>query len=129
MSLNARLAFLRAASGLSAGELAELAGLAPSLVAMIERGERGANGRLAVSTAASLARVLGCTIDWLVSGHGTEPDDAAVLRAVARAQREHEDPANIAPDVPEALEPTGPVPCPPVDDLDARPSMTGTDGR
>lgn len=73
-----------------------------------------------------LASALGARVDWLLFEEGAGPTAEQVREAVERARRAR-DPNTIAD---EAEEATGPVVCPPVDDLeDPRPSMTGTDGR
>jgi len=90
---------------------------------MIETGRRKNIER---GTARGLASVLGCTVGWLLEGEGAPPTPSQVQAAVERARRAR-DPNAVAD---EAEEATGPVGCPPVDDLeDLRPSMTGTDGR
>ena len=68
-------------------EISTLAGLAPSHVALILR--RGAERRgagLSGKTAAALAKVLGCSTDWLLTGEGERPTPEAVRAAVERAR-------------------------------------------
>jgi transcriptional regulator with XRE-family HTH domain len=67
---------------LSAREVARLAQLQPSHVSLIES---GAVANVRVDTLTALARVLGCSLDWLVNGIGDAPDDDAVRAAVALA--------------------------------------------
>lgn len=73
---------MRLAARLSARDLSELAGLAPSYVAKLER---GAAANPTATSLASLAQVLGCSVGWLAAGEGEAPAMDAVLRAVAAA--------------------------------------------
>lgn len=83
--LSLRLKALRERAGLRPVELGELVGLkSPANVSMIERGDRGP--RLSATLAVHIARTLGCTVEWLVEGIGSEPDEFAVRAAVARAE-------------------------------------------
>lgn len=86
-SIGARLKARREAAGIERSELGGLAGLSPALVGMIERGDRA---NIAAATAVALARVLGTTAEYLVTGDGDPPPDAAVRAAVesARAERD-----------------------------------------
>lgn len=81
-----RLRSMRARAGLSGGELSRLAGLARAHVGLIES---RAIKTIEAPTAAALATVLGCSLDWLVLGQGEAPSDAALAAAVnaARARR------------------------------------------
>lgn len=79
-TLGDRLRSLRERAGLKPAELGERAGLkSPAHVSMIERGERGEN--LSAAVAISLARVLGCSVEYLIEG--IDPNDIA---DVARAE-------------------------------------------
>lgn len=77
-----RLQHARELSGLSARRLGTLAGLSTATVALIESGERKAPS---AETLARLAKVLGVSLDWLISGAGDPPDEATVRAAVAAA--------------------------------------------
>ena len=83
MSIATRLAQLRAISGLSQEELGRLAGLSPAYVGHIERGE----GRPIAQNLAALARVLGCSLDWLVNEYGQPPTADHVQGSVVVARR------------------------------------------
>lgn len=75
---------LRAKAGISARELARVAGLSETHVSQIETTlGAGVNAK----TLAPLARALGTSIDWLVSGEGAEPSQEDVRAAVERAHR------------------------------------------
>ena len=78
-----RLAELRNAAELSARELSLLAGLSHSLVGLIESGHVETPTS---ATSAALARVLGCSLDWFISGVGSAPSARAVKLAVVRAR-------------------------------------------
>lgn len=82
-----RIRHLRGIAGLSAAEVGRAAGLKnPNHVSMIERGERGKD--VAASTAIALARVLGCSVEFLCDGDGDEPSPAQVREAFDRATAE-----------------------------------------
>jgi transcriptional regulator with XRE-family HTH domain len=87
-SVAKRLTWLRGVSGLERPELEALAGLYKGHVWLIEHGNRGEKGELSAATVLGLARVLGCTAEWLLSGRGAPPADAQVLAAVAAARAE-----------------------------------------
>lgn len=72
--LKDRLAAARTARGLTQRQVAEEADISLSLVSLLERGERT---DLRVSAAAELARVLGCSVSWLLTGEGKAPEGAA----------------------------------------------------
>lgn len=78
-----RLKLLRGLGGVSLRELARLAGTSAGYPALIEAGERE---RLGGDVAASLARVLGCTMEFLVCGVGERPSKAVVIAAIERAR-------------------------------------------
>ncbi len=80
-TLAGRLRRARELSGLSARALSRLAGLSAAHVSLIE----DARPNLEAQTAAKLARVLGVTMEWLVSGTGAEPSAARVSDAVSAA--------------------------------------------
>lgn len=85
MDLPTRLREARAhVADLSARDLAELAGLSPSHITLIESGRRP---RVHASTAAALCEVLGLSLDWLVSGKGPTPIPRRVRAAVETARR------------------------------------------
>ena len=69
--------------GLSTRELDRLAGITEGHTSLIETGARP---NIEARTAASLARVLGVSLDWLVTGAGKEPSERAVRSAVAAAR-------------------------------------------
>lgn len=81
-----RLRYLRSLSYLSQRDLAKLAGLTPTHVATIESSTlpRGPEN-IAARTVASIATVLGSSIDWLYAGAGRKPRPHQVAKAVARA--------------------------------------------
>lgn len=81
-----RLHVVRVRAGLSARELSRLAGLTGAHVGLVESGTIKAVG---APTAAALARVLGCSLDWLVLGQGEPPSDAELAAAVAAARARH----------------------------------------
>lgn len=71
------------ASKLGCRELDRLAGLAEGHVSMIETGRRP---NLEMSTATALVRVLGVSLDWLVSGVGPTPSARSVRMSVEAAR-------------------------------------------
>jgi transcriptional regulator with XRE-family HTH domain len=89
MQIADRVRIARELSGLSARRVSHLAGLAPSHVALIERGGTD----VSANTAASLAGVLGCSLDWLVRGVGRPPSRRTVRRAVDKAVENDTPPA------------------------------------
>lgn len=117
------LAGWREGNGVSQGRVASSLGVTQATVAGWEAGHR----RPELHTALALEDLTEGDVPVESWGYSGGLMDAA-RRVLARRDL---DPNAIAPDVPEALEPvdpTGPVPCPPVDDLEARPSRTGTEG-
>jgi transcriptional regulator with XRE-family HTH domain len=61
--------------------LSRIAGVSPSTVGEIERGNRAS---LSSDTAKSITDACGLSLDWLLSGKGTAPDpqaSAAMIRA------------------------------------------------
>lgn len=81
--LPTRLELARVLAGLSMQELSKLSGLAGSHARLIAR---GAVRSPRVEAAERLARTLGVSLDWLVSGIGPEPTPASVQAAVAKAR-------------------------------------------
>ena len=82
-TLAERLKELREEAGISCREVARLAGCAQAIVSRTERSEKG----ISRATAERLARLFGCSLDWLCMGNGPRPDDAAVLASVKKAAR------------------------------------------
>lgn len=82
-SLGARLRSVRELAGLSARELDRLAGQAEGHATVIELRESTA---VRTDTADRYARVLGVSLDWLVSGSGDAPTQRSVRLAVDRAR-------------------------------------------
>lgn len=98
MSMPLRLSRVLASSGVSAREVARLAGLSSEAhVGMIIRGSVESP---TVSTIAAIARALGCTVGYLIAGEGEAPSDEQVRASVAAARAR----------------------------LDAAPAATGTEG-
>lgn len=87
MTIGERLREARLLGELSARELSGLAGVAAGHVALLESGERE---HPRSDTLVALARVLGVSLDWLVSGNGETPTVESVRAAVdaARAERQ-----------------------------------------
>ncbi len=83
MSVVERLRKARGLAGLTGSELGTLAGLSKGTVSMIESGNREDPSG---STVAALARVLGVSADWLLSGTEPEPSEEQVKAAVAAAR-------------------------------------------
>jgi len=78
-----RIQKLRERAELSARELCRLAAISEGHVALIESGHvRHVGG----DTVLKIARVLGTSADWLLSGEGREPSDSAIRSAVAAAR-------------------------------------------
>jgi transcriptional regulator with XRE-family HTH domain len=78
-NLGDRLREARSLAGISGRRLDALAELRAGHVASIEAGRRP---NIEAKTAMSLARVLGVTLDWLLTGVGDEPTELSVRRAV-----------------------------------------------
>lgn len=90
-TIGERLKSLRESAGLKPVELGRLADLkSPGHISMIERGERGVDddGRVTLSAtvAVSLARVLGCSVEYLVTGNEDGPD-GETIRAHVKVAR------------------------------------------
>lgn len=77
-----RVRELRTVGGVSARKLARLAGWNDTALSAAESG----GGSMSAERALVLAKVLGTTVEWLVSGEGVAPTEAEVLAAVARAE-------------------------------------------
>ena len=86
---------LQQVSDLDAKELSLLAGLSPSHVGQIRRGQVVS---VQGETADRLARVTGASRAWLAFGEGNAPSDEAIRTAVAaaRAARDATDPLDLA---------------------------------
>lgn len=83
-TLSTRLVALCDMGGVKPAELRKLAGLKSTQHAMqILAGERR---DVTALTAVKVARAFGVSTDWLVTGEGKAPDDAAVKRAVKRGR-------------------------------------------
>lgn len=83
MSVVERLKQARTMAGLTGSELGKLAGLSGGVVSMIESGNRKDPSG---STVAALARVLGVTADWLLTGSEPDPTEEQVKAAVTAAR-------------------------------------------
>jgi hypothetical protein len=78
-----RLRWLMTITGLTAGRLAALAGISnPNLYVYLAGSDKRRGFR--AETWDAMAQVFGASTDWLTFGRGTRPDEAEVLRAVAR---------------------------------------------
>lgn len=71
IGIGGRLRALREAGGLEPLALSRAAGVSYSLVCMLESGNRGA--RISARVALDLARVLGCSVEYLVDGAEATP--------------------------------------------------------
>lgn len=89
-----RLRQARDLAGISARKLSRLADLAPVHVSLIESNERP---RIEAETAEKLARVLGISLDWLISGTGKLPPARTVLAAVTAAETSASDADDSGP--------------------------------
>ena len=83
MTLVERLRQARQLGGVTGADLGVRAGLSKGAVSMIESGNRPDPSG---STVAALAKVLGVSADWLLSGTEPGPDAEAVKAAVALAR-------------------------------------------
>lgn len=82
-TIGERLGFARQLAECSMREISILAGCDPTAVRLIEIGERpDPRG----STLAAVGRVLGCSVDWLISGTGPAPTEEQVRAAVEQAR-------------------------------------------
>lgn len=85
-TLAARVKYVRGfVPTLSKRQLSLMAGLSPSMVGMIERGQRMS---LESETASGLADVLGVTLDWLLLGRGSNPKVRSTTEHIMRAMAE-----------------------------------------
>lgn len=80
----------RLVEGLTAAELSSLIGVSAGYIALLEAGTRSNPGSDIVTR---LARVLGCSAGWLLTGEGQAPEAPEVRVAVARAREAHRGPA------------------------------------
>ncbi len=71
---------LRERAGLSCRALGRMADVSSSLVGYIEAGERSGKTK-----AEPFAKVLGCSLDWLIAGKGEAPTEQELETAVKRA--------------------------------------------
>jgi transcriptional regulator with XRE-family HTH domain len=78
-----RLRRARGIANVGSRELDALAGLAAGHTSMIEGRKRSS---IDSDTAVKLARALGVSIDWLVTGEGREPTAKTMRAASARAR-------------------------------------------
>ena len=90
--LGSRIAALRRDAGLSQAELAARLGVSPSAMGMYEQGRREPSAQLLVA----LARELGVTTDFLLTGKAAAPAEtdaltSLILSRVAAADRRLED--------------------------------------
>ena len=76
--LGARIAALRRDAGLSQAELAARLGVSPSAMGMYEQGRREPSAQLLVT----LARELGVTTEFLLTGNPAAPAEADALTAM-----------------------------------------------
>lgn len=83
MTPGERLADLRDRSGLTTRELADLAGVSRGYVSHVER-DRFQPGKKAFG----IARVLGCSFEWIVFGDGDPPTNRQIAQAVRAAREE-----------------------------------------
>ena len=92
-SFGGRVRHLRQqAEDLACAELDRLAGLHRGHVWQIENGARENPER---ETVRGLARVLGCTVGWLLEAEGDAPSAADVAAAVTRARAAREVPDGV----------------------------------
>lgn len=82
MLMRERVTWARQRAQISARQLSRLAGLTSAHVSHIERGMMTPG----TSVVTSLAEVLGCSLDWLVSGHGEPPTDERIAASVQAAR-------------------------------------------
>jgi len=97
-TFTARFRWLMAVADLRQSAVARLTNLSPKTVEFFSSGRRS---NPTAETARAVARAFGVSLDWLLAGEGELPDQTRVRLAVASII----DPASIAPDVPEAIEP------------------------
>jgi len=82
LGIGERVRFARKQVGLGSRDLDRLAGLSLNHTANLERRPGGIDGVVAVR----IARVLGSTVEWLVTGEGAPPSPS-VTRATVDAPR------------------------------------------
>lgn len=78
-----RLRLLRLKAGITGHEIERLTDMQRGHVAVLESRP---NARTPATTLLPLARLLGTTVAWLVSGEGVEPTRAQILDAIAAAR-------------------------------------------
>ncbi len=83
-TIGERIFEARKMSGLSAALLGEKAGLSKAIVSMLEGGQRE---NPHVNTVSAIAKVLGVSVEWLISGIGPEPKSEAVRATVAAGEK------------------------------------------
>jgi len=71
-------------AAISARELDRLAGISESHTSLLER---SIGDRISARTAVAIARVLGSSLDWLLTGRGLEPTPERVKEAVSSARK------------------------------------------
>lgn len=81
--LGTRLRHLRKAGGLSQRDLDRLAGTSECYASRIEKGTR----ETGTAVARAYAGVLGCSLDYLLSGRGDEPSEAEIRAAIEACKR------------------------------------------
>jgi transcriptional regulator with XRE-family HTH domain len=79
-TLSERLKFARGLADLSCRRLALLAGRTPQWASALER---GAYASPSAASIAAIGRVLGVSIEWLLSGAGEAPTEESVRAAIA----------------------------------------------
>jgi transcriptional regulator with XRE-family HTH domain len=85
-SLGSRVRYLRQLGGISASDLAHLAALkSRTHVGLIENGTRQTPSG---ETVVAIARVLGTSAEWLITGEGDGPTEDDVRAAIARTRVE-----------------------------------------
>lgn len=88
--VGARIRQLRQIAGVSARELSRLALLPGACHVSLIESAGAKSDRLRASTAIAVARVLGCSLDWLLMGVGKPPRDRVVRAAVERARARYD---------------------------------------
>lgn len=81
--LGARIAALRRAAGMSQGELAGHLQVSPSAIGMYEQGRREPSAE----TLVTLARTLGVSVDYLLTGQVCPREEKTVIPAAEAALR------------------------------------------
>lgn len=81
--LASRVKLLCDAAGTSREHLSRLCGLTPSHIGLMVAGR---NQNVRGDVAARIAKVFGCSLEWLITGEGPPPTVVAVKAAVAAAE-------------------------------------------